>query len=85
VDEMPGADGTKLYAWHNIEETGAHVFCLDCRKMTTLAGMKNMPGTESNDIRRALNQSGFDASTVRMMLAAHCNSKTCAEDEDEAR
>ncbi len=81
VDEIPG-DGTRLYSWHNDAETGAHVFCLDCRKMTTLAGMKNGDALPDNALSQALSQCGFDASTVRMMLAAHCMTKTCTDDTD---
>jgi Fe2+ or Zn2+ uptake regulation protein len=83
VDEIPG-DGTRLYSWHDSAETGAHVFCLDCRRMTTLAGMKNETGAPDNALSQALSQGGFDASTVRMMLAAHCMTKTCAEDDLDA-
>jgi Fe2+ or Zn2+ uptake regulation protein len=82
VDEIPG-DGTRLYSWHGETETGAHVFCLDCRRTTTLAGMKNNGTEPDNALSEALSQCGFDASSVRMMLAAHCMTKSCADGDDD--
>ncbi len=75
VDELPGEDN-RLYALHEEQEGGAHIFCLDCRSMTPLEA-----GAEANVVlSEALTQRGFDASTVRLMLAAHCNTikkQTC--------
>ncbi|MCC7449365.1 MAG: transcriptional repressor [Anaerolineae bacterium] len=80
VDELPGEDN-RLYALHQQQEGGAHIFCLDCRSMTPLeAGAANVVLSE------ALTQRGFDASTVRLMLAAHCNSikkQTCPNHEHD--
>ncbi len=83
VDEIPG-EGTKLYIWHQQDSVGPHVFCLDCRKMTALAGMRspeNAPSASDSELLRALSQNGFDASTMRMMLAAHCTTQSCTDDE----
>jgi len=79
VDELPGEDN-RLYALHAEQEGGAHIFCLDCRSMTPLEA-----GAAANVVlSEALTQRGFDASTVRLMLAAHCNSikkQTCHNHE----
>jgi Fe2+ or Zn2+ uptake regulation protein len=84
IDEMPG-EGTKLYAWHNPDEGGAHVFCLDCRRMTPLSGFGGVEGQPDTALSQALHQSGFDASTVRLMLAAHCATKSCLGDDDSSQ
>ncbi len=80
VDELPGEDN-RLYAWHEDQDTNAHVFCLDCRRMTALEGIA--PGDSQSDdaLSKALNQRGFDASTVRMMLAVHCKTQTCDQQD----
>ena len=73
VDEMPGEDN-RLYALHQDHEGGAHVFCLDCRNLVPLEA-----NSETNDaLSQALTQRGFDATTVRLMLAAHCKTRTCS-------
>ena len=73
VDEMPGEDN-RVYALHQDHEGGAHVFCLDCRNLVPLDA-----NSETNDaLTQALAQRGFDASTVRLMLAAHCKTRTCS-------
>jgi len=82
IDELPGED-TRLYAWHEEQDASAHVFCLDCRRLTALDGVAQN-GAETNDVlSQALNQRGFDATTVRMMLAVHCKTQSCAG-QDEA-
>ena len=68
VDEMPGEDN-RLFALHEESEGGTHVFCLDCRLMVPLEGTIDQA---NNVLYQALTQHGFDASTVRLMLAAHC-------------
>jgi Fe2+ or Zn2+ uptake regulation protein len=83
VDEMPGEDN-RLYALHEGQEGGAHIFCLDCRLVTPLDSAA-FADTEGNDaLIEALAQRGFDASTVRLMLAAHCKtqrSQACPKQE----
>jgi Fe2+ or Zn2+ uptake regulation protein len=78
VDEMPGEDN-RLYMLHQEQESAAHVFCLDCRQIMPLDGA-GFVGPEGNDaLSAALAQRGFDAATVRMMLAAHCKIQNKAE------
>lgn len=80
IDEIPGEDN-RLYALHNDQEGGAHVYCIDCHLIQPLAGM----GLEGL-FTEALAQRGFDASTLRLMLAAHCNTRKAQPDcpkEDE--
>ncbi len=76
LDEMPGEDN-RLYSLHEQKESGAHVFCLDCRHLVALEG-----AADANDaLSQALVRRGFDAESVRMMLSAHCkiqHSETCA-------
>src|SRR5689334_18513282 len=67
VDEMPGEDN-RLYMLHEDREGGAHIFCLDCRHLVPLQGATDEHGALSE----VLAQRGFDAATVRLMLAAHC-------------
>src|SRR5581483_1552914 len=70
VDEMRG-DDNRLYALHQPEETGAHIFCLDCRNMMALEG-----ADEANSaLSQALAQHGFDATSVRLMVTAHCKTQ----------
>jgi Fe2+ or Zn2+ uptake regulation protein len=79
VDEMPGEDN-RLYALHENQESGAHIFCLDCRHLVALENT-----AEANDaLSQALIQRGFDASTVRLMLAAHCKTRSCSNQESAA-
>ncbi len=81
VDELPGED-TRLYTWHDHQESGAHVFCLDCRRLTPLEGFTNGDPEADDALTQALSKRGFDASTVRMMLAAHCKTQACAGQDD---
>jgi Fe2+ or Zn2+ uptake regulation protein len=74
VDEMPGEDN-RLYALHEDQEVGAHIFCLDCRHVTPLDGAAFGDGEGNDALNEALAQRGFDASTVRLMLAAHCKTQ----------
>ncbi len=81
LDEMPGEDN-RLYSLHEESESGAHVFCLDCRHLVALEGT-----AEANDaLSQALTRRGFDAESVRLMLAAHCKaqrSESCARDDED--
>jgi len=79
VDEMPGEDN-RLYSLHQEQESGAHIFCLDCRQMVALEGT----GDASLALSAALAQRGFDSATIRLMLSAHCKSyqeHTCTKAE----
>ncbi len=79
VDELPG-EGNRLYTWHTEHEATTHVFCLDCRRLTALAGFDGIGGAPATGLAEALSRSGFDADTVRMMLAVHCKTQTCTVD-----
>ena len=70
VDEMPG-DDNRLYTLHAGSESGAHIFCLDCRNMVALEGTAEANLALSN----ALAQSGFDAASIRLMVTAHCKTQ----------
>jgi Fe2+ or Zn2+ uptake regulation protein len=74
VDEIPGEDN-RLYALHTENEGGAHVYCMDCRLVKPLAVM----GVDTA-VAEALAQGGFDTATVRLMLAAHCNTRKAQPD-----
>lgn len=76
VDKLPGEDNN-LYALHEDREAGAHVFCLDCRKTVPLETPTITDASAVGALSKALMQHGFDASTVRLMLAAHCATRTC--------
>jgi Fe2+ or Zn2+ uptake regulation protein len=82
VDELPGEDN-RFYALHLDKETGAHIFCLDCRRMMPLESA----GNANDALSEALSQHGFDASTVRLMLSAHCKtheaSQICSNQDNE--
>ena len=41
VDEMPGEDN-RLYALHEDQEVGAHIFCLDCRHIIVFDGFQHV-------------------------------------------
>jgi Fur family ferric uptake transcriptional regulator len=81
VDELPG-DDNRLYALHNPSDGrgGAHVYCLDCRLVVPF----DMPdaGPQAALIQ-ALIDKGFDASTLRLTLSAHCQQKAHLAGEDE--
>lgn len=73
IDELPG-DENRLFALHRDQESGAHVFCIDCHLVVVLAEAGTV-GLESNPaLSEALARQGFDTASVRLMLAAHCTS-----------
>jgi Fe2+ or Zn2+ uptake regulation protein len=79
VDELPGEDN-RLYALHQDCENGAHIFCLDCRRVVPFEGA----GQANDALSEALAQRGFDASTLRLMLTAHCKtqqSQSCSNQD----
>ncbi len=70
LDELPG-DDNRLYVLHAENESGTHVYCVDCHLVRALEGTE----LESYQaLSRALNAQGFDASTMRMMVTVHCKS-----------
>lgn len=71
VDEMPGEDN-RLYVCHEEQESGLHIFCLDCRNFVPLEGAALTDDEANHALSRALAQNGFDAATLRFMLSAHC-------------
>lgn len=79
LDEMPG-DENRLFALHTENESGAHVFCLDCRLTRPLAGMAL---DENESLQQALLAQGFDTSSVKLLLAAHCANKARHLDPDD--
>ncbi len=81
VDEMPGEDN-RLYALHEDQEVGAHIFCLDCRHVTPLDSAAFADADGNDALSEALAQRGFDASTVRLMLAAHCKTQAACPRQD---
>jgi Fe2+ or Zn2+ uptake regulation protein len=73
VDELPG-DDNRMYALHENKDMGAHVFCLDCRHLVPLEGTDQA----NSALSQALAERGFDASTLRLMLTAHCKAQQAA-------
>lgn len=74
VDKLPGEDNC-LFALHHEQQSSAHVFCLDCRHLVALDAMDFQHPEELEALSRALVQQGFDASTIRLMLSAHCQTQ----------
>jgi Fe2+ or Zn2+ uptake regulation protein len=75
INELPG-DDNRLYALHSEGESGAHVFCIDCRTLLALKDMDEAEQQAYDGMAQVLMARGFDANTVRMMLAAHCTQKS---------
>jgi Fe2+ or Zn2+ uptake regulation protein len=78
VDKLPGEDNN-LFAAHEDDEGSAHVFCLDCRHLVPLASNMRANSDPFIALTEALVERGFDASSVRLMLAAHCKTQACAK------
>jgi Fe2+ or Zn2+ uptake regulation protein len=66
LDAVPGANGERHYQVHSGDEQRMSVLCLDCGQMTTLAG------TNTDPLNQAVRDMGFNAQTLRVTLAAHC-------------
>jgi Fur family ferric uptake transcriptional regulator len=78
VDELPG-DDNRLYALHQENESGAHVYCIDCRALVPFT----LSDAEAQSaLVKALLDQGFDASSMRLMLSVHC--KTHQEQNGQA-
>jgi Fe2+ or Zn2+ uptake regulation protein len=80
IDRLPGEDNS-LYALHQDHEQGAHIFCLDCRNLVPLQGSTFTNANQLQALNDALVERGFDATTVRLMLAAHCTVRVCSTAE----
>lgn len=65
LDSVPGANGERYYQIRTDEAQTMSVLCLDCGQLTTLAS----PPAELNEAVRGM---GFNAQTLRVTLAAHC-------------
>lgn len=84
VDKIPGEDNS-LYSLHHADDSGAHVFCLDCRNFVPLEN-STLNGSESvQGLSAALTERGFDAGTVRLMVAAHCRNQAKVSDCDDPK
>lgn len=66
LDAVPGANGERYYHVHAEHEQRMSVLCLDCGQMTTLKATSNAP------LNEAVRDMGFNAQSLRVSLAAHC-------------
>src|SRR5260370_28357677 len=47
LDELP-ADDNRLYVLHQEQESGAHIYCLDCHRIMALQGVDGTPAQPDN-------------------------------------
>jgi len=66
LDAVPGANGERYYQVHASAEQSMSVLCLDCGQLTTLKIDAAAP------LNAAVRNMGFDANSLRVSLAAHC-------------
>lgn len=66
LDAVPGPNGERYYQVHRPQEPMMSVLCLDCGQLTAV------PATPTGALGEAVQGLGFDASTLRVTLAAHC-------------
>jgi Fur family zinc uptake transcriptional regulator len=66
LDALPGKDGERYYQVHAPDEQRMSVLCLDCGQLTTLKVDASAP------LNAAVRNMGFDANSLRVSLAAHC-------------
>jgi Fe2+ or Zn2+ uptake regulation protein len=66
LDAVPGANGERYYHVHAEHEQRMAVLCLDCGQMTTLKATSSAP------LNEAVRDMGFNAQSLRVSLAAHC-------------
>ena len=78
LDAVPGANGERYYQVHTAAEQRMSVLCLDCGQMTTLKDAPAMP------LNEAVRDMGFNAETLRVSLAAHCE-HVCPHKADGVR
>jgi Fur family zinc uptake transcriptional regulator len=66
LDAVPGPNGERYYQVHTRDEQSLSVLCLDCGQLTTLKFDAAAP------LNAAVRDMGFDAHSLRVNLAAHC-------------
>ena len=76
LEAVPGASGERYYQLRTSGEQRMSVLCLDCGQMTTLEVGAAAP------LNAAVRDMGFNAQSLRVTLAAHCE-HLCAHKTDE--
>ena len=66
LEALPGANGERYYQVHAENEQRMSVLCLDCGQMTSVAA------TAAGPLNEAVRDLGFNAQSLRVTLAAHC-------------
>ena len=66
LDAVPGANGERHYRVRHSPAPTFSVTCLDCGQATTLAA------APAGALGEAVRGAGFNAATLRVTLAAHC-------------
>jgi Fe2+ or Zn2+ uptake regulation protein len=66
LESAPGANGERYYAARDEAEPQMSVLCLDCGELTSLST------TAAGPLNQAVQAMGFDAHTLRVTVAAHC-------------
>jgi Fe2+ or Zn2+ uptake regulation protein len=66
LEALPGANGERYYQVHAEDEPRMSVLCLDCGQMTSVAATATAP------LNEAVRGLGFNAQSLRVTLAAHC-------------
>ena len=66
LDAVPGANGERYYQVHAGNQQRLSVLCLDCGQMTALKDASPAP------LNDAVRDMGFNAQSLRVTLAAHC-------------
>jgi Fur family ferric uptake transcriptional regulator len=66
LEALPGANGERYYQLHNDAPQTMSVLCLDCGKITSVASDSAAP------LNAAVRSLGFNAESLRVTLAAHC-------------
>ena len=77
LDALPGPTGERHYQVHASDEQRMAVMCLDCGELTTLKADVDGP---LNAVVRGL---GFNAQSLRVTLAAHCEHVCGRKPEDK--
>ena len=67
LDTLPGPSGERHYQVHATDEQRMSVMCLDCGQLTPLAAV---PG---NPLSALVGELGFNAQSLRVTMAAHCD------------
>lgn len=66
LEALPGANGERYYHVNGDGEQRMAVLCLDCGQVTTLAATASAP------LNEAVRDMGFNARSLRVTMAAHC-------------